>query len=434
MPVTALLVSGEGPAFPRQEPGALAFPRQERATSSVRLRKRRDDVTAPGRRNERHSGDFSFTGARVSEGSESEGDWNYVTYSQGEVARDPRGKEERRVMEVAREPRVQEQRRVMEVVVKDSRTCQAPMRSNLHASRAVSASAVNIREGQTRACRGQERGGPRGGPARSQERGGPLGGPRSQEWGGPPRSQERGPPSLGPRQERVVPPRSQERGPPPRSQERGAPPRNQEEVRMRLQPKCQEEVRMRHQHRSQVKSQGEVKMRHQGPEVARSPVEAKCQHARRQSLQPPSSPPSHTKRCSGEFEFKKVRRRSRDWNHLSQVLGELGKAEEQVFMERMVRGELVGDSGSEGSGESGVFSTDGQESPRKVKPGLGRRAVTQVDMREVKERKNSYNSAMVRSQENLVTVGGNVLFSFGSDFVLIIVGFIRIIKVLPELG
>ena len=162
MPVTALLVSGEGQAFPRQEPGPLAFPRQDRATSSVRLRKRRDDVTAPGRRKERHSGDFSFTGARGSEGSESEGDWNYVTYSQGEVAREPR---------------------VMEVVVRDPRTCQAPIRTNLHASRAVSASAVNIREGQTRACRGQERGGPRGGPARSQERGGPLGGPRSQEWG-----------------------------------------------------------------------------------------------------------------------------------------------------------------------------------------------------------------------------------------------------------
>ena len=87
MPVTALLVSGEGQAFPRQEPGPLAFPRQDRATSSVRLRKRRDDVTAPGRRKERHSGDFSFTGARGSEGSESEGDWNYVTYSQGEVGR-----------------------------------------------------------------------------------------------------------------------------------------------------------------------------------------------------------------------------------------------------------------------------------------------------------------------------------------------------------
>ena len=47
-----------------------------------------------------------------------------------------------------------------------------------------------------------------------------------------------------------------------------------------------------------------------------------------------------------------MRRRSREWTHFSQVLGELGKAEEQEFMERMVRGELVGDSVSEGSGES----------------------------------------------------------------------------------
>ena len=104
----------------------------------------------------------------------------------------------------------------------------------------------------------------------------------------------------------------------------------------------------------------------------RSPEEAKCQQARRQSLQPPSSPPSttregNTKRCSGEFEFKKVRRKSREWNHLSQVLGELGKAEEQEFMERMVRGELVGDSVSEGSGEShrrlGV-TEEGEARPR----------------------------------------------------------------------
>ena len=62
----------------------------------------------------------------------------------------------------------------------------------------------------------------------------------------------------------------------------------------------------------------------------------------------------------------------------------------------------AGDTRSEGSEESGIFSTgSSQESPRKPRPGLGRRAVTQVDL---KERKNSYNSALARSQENLVTV------------------------------
>merc|ERR1719237_1597019 len=64
------------------------------------------------------------------------------------------------------------------------------------------------------------------------------------------------------------------------------------------------------------------------------------------------------------------------------------------------------DTGSEGSEESGVFSTgSSQESPSKPRPGLGRRAVTQVD---IKERKNSYNSALARSQENLVTASPEV--------------------------
>ena len=74
------------------------------------------------------------------------------------------------------------------------------------------------------------------------------------------------------------------------------------------------------------------------------------------------------------------------------------------------------DTGSEASQESGIFSTgSSQESPRKVvrggggvvmeevrrRPGLGRRAITQINF---KERKNSYNSALARSQENLVQV------------------------------
>ena len=95
-----------------------------------------------------------------------------------------------------------------------------------------------------------------------------------------------------------------------------------------------------------------------------------------------------------------------EWSHVSQIVSEdlVGKAEEQSFTHEMVMRELSGacDTGSEGSEESGVFSTgSSQESPSKPRPGLGRRAVTQVD---IKERKNSYNSALARSQENLVTV------------------------------
>ena len=97
-----------------------------------------------------------------------------------------------------------------------------------------------------------------------------------------------------------------------------------------------------------------------------------------------------------------------EWSHVAQIVSEdlVGnKAEEQSFTHEMVMRELSGgacDTGSEGSEESGVFSTgSSQESPSKPRPGLGRRAVTQMDM---KERKNSYNSALARSQENLVTV------------------------------
>merc|ERR1740137_438352 len=98
-------------------------------------------------------------------------------------------------------------------------------------------------------------------------------------------------------------------------------------------------------------------------------------------------------------------RRSGDFNNLSQVLSqELDKAEEQTIVERMISRELHGDSGSEGSEESGIFSTgSSQESPRKEvrRPGLGRRAITQVNMR---DRKNSYNHALAKSQENLVKI------------------------------
>ena len=71
----------------------------------------------------------------------------------------------------------------------------------------------------------------------------------------------------------------------------------------------------------------------------------------------------------------------------------------------MISRELHGDSGSEGSEESGIFSTgSSQESPRKEvrRPGLGRRAITQINMRV--DKTNSYNNALAKSQENIVKV------------------------------
>ena len=111
---------------------------------------------------------------------------------------------------------------------------------------------------------------------------------------------------------------------------------------------------------------------------------------------------ARAKRCSAEF--KKGDRRSQDCSRLPQVAcQELGKAEEQTLIERMVSREMGlrgGDTGSEGSEESGVFSTgSSQESSRR--PGLGRRAVTQV---EVRDRKNLYSRGGAKSQDDLVKV------------------------------
>merc|ERR1719510_818736 len=115
------------------------------------------------------------------------------------------------------------------------------------------------------------------------------------------------------------------------------------------------------------------------------------------------------KRCSGEFELKRINRRSGDYQ-LSQVLAqELDKAEEQSFVERMISRELHGDSGSEGSEESGIFSTgSSHESPRKEvrRPGLGRRAITQLNMRV--DKTASYNNALAKSQENIVKISSDV--------------------------
>jgi hypothetical protein len=94
------------------------------------------------------------------------------------------------------------------------------------------------------------------------------------------------------------------------------------------------------------------------------------------------------KRCSGEFEFQRAGRYSRVEEEPVPVLGR--------------------DSGSEGSAESGIFSLGSGrgDSPGKrlgpgPGPGLGRRAVTQL---EIRGRQPSYGSALARSQENLVTV------------------------------
>jgi hypothetical protein len=262
---------------------APSFPRQERKTSSVRLRRRRDDVTAV-RKQERHSGDFSSCvrrGEDVREGegadrSESEGEFNYISFPPGVVG--------------------------------------------LHG-----------------------------------------------EGGGLTLAGE-----LSPREEPNFCP-----------------------VRLRGGEQC---------------GPGEPEpWRSHGPSAgsSREPSQPHlCPNLRKKD--------PRAKRCSAEL--KKANRRSQDWSQLPQdrksrdcsrlpqaACQELGKAEEQTLIERMVSRELGlrgGDSGSEGSEESGVFST-GSSQEESRRPGLGRRAVTQV---EVRDRKKIYSKGGAKSQDNLVKV------------------------------
>ena len=346
MAVSSVLIPGDpASAFSRQQAGV---------TSSVRLRKRRDDLTAPGRKKERHSGDFSFI--RASE--------NDVRKAVGPCTR---GKDSSPCTSRGREVDHSAKRREADPILRVSLQC----------SRAVSSSAVNLRE--TQASRGHRQSGDF-----SQVQ---------QQWGHQRPLREGKLRPTVPSSHEEVKPRLR--------------PRQEEEAKLRVTPAVyQDKPKLRHQPHSH---EGAVRLR------VKPRGEVACPHRRQSSYQPEllSAPAAHTregreansKRCSGEFEFRAVRRRSQEWLHSSLAVCEnLGKTEEQSFTHEMVMRELsgAGDTGSEGSEESGIFSTgSSQKSPSKPRPGLGRRALTQVDL---KERKNSYNSALARSQENLVTV------------------------------
>ena len=121
------------------------------------------------------------------------------------------------------------------------------------------------------------------------------------------------------------------------------------------------------------------------------------------------------KQCSDEFEFSKVGLP----NQLPpRVCQKLAKKDVQSYMERLEIRELDGDSGS--SQESGVGSygsrkesgdrreettgsgqeTGGRSQESARRPGLGRRAVTEVDVRQT-----GYTRVIHRSQETLAKVG-----------------------------
>jgi len=351
MPVTAALLveggRGEGVRMPSSQ--AQPFNRQEKLTSSVRLRKRRDDVTAPGRRkNQRHSGDFSYfppserRKEEEGERSDFEGDWNYITFPNGvpnvkEIHTE--GQSNRHVAPGSGQSPTNRGLAAPIVMLRPQGSSPVKLRTNLTNCRPMSSSVLNVRESPPGAG-GHPR---KSGDFSSQYR-------MEEEW---------------------------------------------EEARNRV----------HHGSRSQSHGPGVQPPSSQSSRTPSRPVVAKESRSRREG---------NTKRASAEFEFKKINRRSAgDFNHLSQVLSqELGAEEEKSLMERMISRELGGteDRCSEGSEESGIFSTgSSQDSPRKegdsrIRPGLGRRAVTQINIR---DRKNSYSSALARSQENLVKVSSD---------------------------
>lgn len=362
MPVSAALlvtnvpVSGQpgsgsgGQGMPALGPGSgpvrhqQSFARGEKTSSSVRLRKRRDDVTQPGRKINRHSGDFSFFSPRQDEIVVRSVD-PYLAYQ------DPVKLPPNPVLVTMREaPGVNH----------------VKLRTNLATSRAVSASVMNIQEQQHKQQLYAFR---KSGDFS-------LFNDPSHNYG------------------------------------------ETEDVNARRRPHARSHSQqpIKPGNNNPVPVTEQSKMHQQACVPSTSTPQQYCQvtpgRPTAQALRSATKKEDNnvTKRCSGEFEFKRINRRSgADFHQLQQVLAqELDKAEEQSFVERMVSRELLGDSGSEGSEESGIFSTgSSHESPRKEtgrKPGLGRRAITQVNMR---EKKNSYNHALAKSQENLVKISSD---------------------------
>ena len=322
---------GSGPVRAQQ-----SFARGEKTSSSVRLRKRRDDVTQPGRKINRHSGDFSFFSPRQDE-----------------------------IVVRSVDPYIGYQDPVLVTMREAPGVNQVKLRNNLASSRAVSASVMNIQEQHHQQQLAAFR--------------------KSGDF-----SLFNDPSTAHNYAET-------------------------EDVNARRRPHArshsQQPIKPGNNNLVPVTEQS--KMHHQAQCVTPqtqychvTPGRPGTQAQAVRSAPAKKEDNNVTKRCSGEFEFKRINRRSgADFHQLQQVLAhELDKAEEQSFVERMISRELLGDSGSEGSEESGIFSTgSSHESPRKEsrKPGLGRRAITQVNMR---EKKNSYNHALAKSQENLVKV------------------------------
>ena len=400
MPVSAaLLVSaggGDVPPPPHQSGGGGGgnFTRGEKTSSSVRLRKRRDDVSQPGRKINRHSGDFSYFAPRkdeiivrncveqtsVCQGDHSEtttsdipapGDanWNYISFPHGiaHVQEVKIGSGSPVVVRMREAPGVN----------------QVKLRTNLNSNRAVSASVMNIQEHHHHHHLQHHQSMTPASSTAAFCKSGDF--------------------SLF-TDPQLVQVQSSNYSEMHHQGEEGS--SNNARRRPHARSHSQQPIKT-----ANLESGRQILLHHPQPQSSNylhiTPNRPSAVQSNKVNQKKDSGMDKNVaKRCSAEFEFKRINRRSGDFHQLSHVLAqELDKAEEQSFVERMISKELYGDSGSEGSEESGIFSTgSSHESPRKEarKPGLGRRAITQVNMRQ--EKKNSYNHALAKSQENLVKV------------------------------
>ena len=144
MPVSAMLLTNPGgthnhpPQFPRGNFAQAPFPRGEKATSSVKLRRKKEDGTR-GKKN-RHSGDFSFFSSKKMELADSDaandlnGDFDYITFPNGVPC-------VTQLRVGANAPPPSDEPTTTKVIMRESNG-----RRNLESSRAVSASAVNVND------------------------------------------------------------------------------------------------------------------------------------------------------------------------------------------------------------------------------------------------------------------------------------------------
>lgn len=159
-----------------------------------------------------------------------------------------------------------------------------------------------------------------------------------------------------------------------------------------------EQVHMRQQQRpvsQAIRSSRIIEERMPPSDPMVSPVKLRHQNRRR------SEQGAVAKRCSGEFEMKKNNRRSGgDFGFYAQAVSPALSDPKPGLCSPVESVESgIGSNGSSSRSMSGDDVTKAVEQPRRI--GLGRRSVTQIN---IQHKKNSYNSALCKSQENLVKV------------------------------